>query len=534
MRRRDLSKALIATATGAPLLAATPAAPAQERQPRTASEAAARVDSIKQEFAPGDIRRYGADPTGARDSTTAINDALKCNAVVFDSMQTNAVYKVTGPIRLRFAGQILKGTGMGDTNSTGKLSPRTVLRYAGPAGGKVVSVCDGSINLSETTIQDLCIDGNNRANIGIEGNDDQVAGGCWRNIVRNVAVLNCTAGRNPTCIYLGNGVDDRFSNDAILEGCFIWNAARGLWARGAVYQLYSCTIGLMSDCGIRAEKGSEWKIFGGVFHNNNWDIDTAADLPVQNIMAVGAWFENSRSGIFRAQNSFNLQMIGCHLHTSSQRALLDFGGRAGHASLKSWMAPDSKSNALINTNPNYDYDLVGTGITLDKGYKLRVCGPDGLVRIDNADFLVAPLRDAPEATGDGTAHDVGGSGVVKDHDLSNAIDPATGVFTAPVDGHYEIYLAVELGNLGSGHTSARLQIVVAGHSAQTYGLATLNPAAARTAENEYQLTGVARVYLAKGDTCRPRLIVSNSTRTVAVLSGGPANAWRTRFQGRLA
>ncbi len=534
MRRRDLPKVFLGTATGAPLAPDVDPQPrsAPERHPRTAAEAAVGVIATHQEFAPGDIRRYGADPTGVRDSTTAINDGLKCNAIVFDSFPGNSIYRVTGPIRLRAAGQILKGSGMGDTNPTQWGSPRTMLRYAGPPGGKVLSVSDGKVNFSDTTIQDLCIDGNNLANMGIEGNDDRAPGGCWRNIARNVAVMNCTSGKNATCVYLGNAAE--FSNDAIFENCFIWNAARGLWSRGAVYQLHSCTIGAMSECGIRAEEGSEWKIFGGVFHNNGWDIDTSADRPVQNILAVGTWFENSRNGIFRAQNSFNLQLIGCHLHTVSHQALLDFGGRAGHASIKSWMAPDSRSHALINSNPTCDYDLVGTGITLDRGYKLRVCGPDGLVRIDNADFLVAPSRDVPNATGDGTAHDVGSLGVIKEHDLSNGIETATGVFTAPADGHYDFYLGVELGNLSIEHTTAVLQITVKGTAAQTYRVAALNPGAARTGANEYQMTGIARAFLARGDSCRPQVIVSNSTRTVSVLSGGRANAWRTRFQGRLA
>ncbi len=534
MRRRDIPKVLIASAATAPVSHAVDPATSspQERFLQTAAEAAAGIAATHPEFAPGDIRRYGADPTGSVDSTEAINDALTCNAVVFDTFTTNSIYKVTGPIRLRAAGQILKGNGMGDTNPTRRGSPRTLLRYAGPANGKVLSVCDGTINLSDTTIQDLCIDGNNLANIGIEGNDDRVAGGCWRNITRNVAVMNCTAGRDSTCVYLGNGAD--FSNDAIFENCFIWNAARGLWSRGAVFQLHSCTVGLMSECGIRAERGSEWKLFGGVFHNNNRDIDTSADQPVQNIMAIGTWFENSRSGIFRAQNSFSLQLIGCHLHTSSNTALLDFGGQAGHVTIKSWMAPDSRSHALINTNPTYDYDLVGTGITIDKGYKLRICGPGGLARIDNADFLVAPLQDFPQATGDGTAHDVGSRGVLKEHDLSDAVDAATGVFTAPAEGHYDFNVGVELGNLGSGHTTAVLQLVVAGTSPQTYRIAAMNPSAVRTAENEYQMTASARIFLTKGATCRPQIIVSNSVREITVLAGGRDNAWRTRFQGRLA
>jgi hypothetical protein len=291
---------------------------------------------------------------------------------------------------------------------------------------------------------------------------------------------------------------------------------------------------MMSDCGIRADGGSEWKIFGGVFHSNNRDIDTTPALPVQNILAVGTWFENSRNGIFRAQNSFSLQLLGCHLHTFSSNALMDFQGQAGNATIKSLMAGGGSSERVINTNPTYDYDFVGTGITTDRGYRFRIAGPAGLARIDNADFLVGPAADHPDATGDGTPYDIGEPGVMKDHDLSDCVDSQTGSFAAPVDGYYEFCVAVGLGSLTERHTTALLQLVVTGVSGQIYRVGALNPGTIKTSANEYQVTGAARIFMTKGDTCRPRITVFNSTRTVSVLAGGPRNEWTTRFQGRLA
>ena len=50
---------------------------------RTAAEIAAGVTPTNYAYAPGDVRRYGADPTGATDSTTAIQNAVNSNTYVF-------------------------------------------------------------------------------------------------------------------------------------------------------------------------------------------------------------------------------------------------------------------------------------------------------------------------------------------------------------------------------------------------------------------------------------------------------------------
>ena len=80
MRRRDLSKSLIACATGLAVsskqaAAATPI-PA-ERLPRSAEEIAAQVTPKDLGHAPGNVLRYGADPTGDDDSSAAFLDARK-------------------------------------------------------------------------------------------------------------------------------------------------------------------------------------------------------------------------------------------------------------------------------------------------------------------------------------------------------------------------------------------------------------------------------------------------------------------------
>ncbi len=50
--------------------------------PQTAAEIAAGVTPTDYGYAPGDLRRYGADPTGATDARSAIQDAIASNEVI--------------------------------------------------------------------------------------------------------------------------------------------------------------------------------------------------------------------------------------------------------------------------------------------------------------------------------------------------------------------------------------------------------------------------------------------------------------------
>lgn len=50
---------------------------------QTAAEIAASVTPTNYAYAPGDVRRYGGDPTGATDSTTAIQNAIASNTRVY-------------------------------------------------------------------------------------------------------------------------------------------------------------------------------------------------------------------------------------------------------------------------------------------------------------------------------------------------------------------------------------------------------------------------------------------------------------------
>src|SRR6266478_972537 len=84
MRRRDVSKALIASAAGAGVLprGAQADVRAPPCYPQTRAESAACVAPTNHAYPPGDLRRYGGDPSGANDSSAAWQAAINCGYAV--------------------------------------------------------------------------------------------------------------------------------------------------------------------------------------------------------------------------------------------------------------------------------------------------------------------------------------------------------------------------------------------------------------------------------------------------------------------
>jgi hypothetical protein len=85
MQRRDLSRILLASAS-LPLSAATSAAAqtgGAPLYPQSAAESSAGVAPTNFNYPPGNVLRYGADPTGTADSTAAIQSALTVAQAVY-------------------------------------------------------------------------------------------------------------------------------------------------------------------------------------------------------------------------------------------------------------------------------------------------------------------------------------------------------------------------------------------------------------------------------------------------------------------
>ena len=87
MNRRMIARNLIATAVGtaAPRHKSDAKTEITPSFAQTAAEAAAAVTPANYGYLPGDIRRYGADPTGVQNSSSALTNALLSNSSVYIS-----------------------------------------------------------------------------------------------------------------------------------------------------------------------------------------------------------------------------------------------------------------------------------------------------------------------------------------------------------------------------------------------------------------------------------------------------------------
>jgi parallel beta-helix repeat protein len=111
MHRRDLPKALFATALGAVVVPATSQAQTQGEHanyPQSQQEASAGVTPRNYAFPPGDVRRYGALLNGAND-VQALQDAINGSNEVFGIV---GVLTIGWPVILR-SGVTIRGEGSG-------------------------------------------------------------------------------------------------------------------------------------------------------------------------------------------------------------------------------------------------------------------------------------------------------------------------------------------------------------------------------------------------------------------------------------
>jgi hypothetical protein len=110
MHRRDLSRILIASAAQSGL---TPVAQTQSCSapcfPQSESESAAKVVAVNTAFAPGNVLRYGADLSGARDSSGAFQKACDSGAGLV--VVPAGSYKIAAPVSLDIARIGIRGEG---------------------------------------------------------------------------------------------------------------------------------------------------------------------------------------------------------------------------------------------------------------------------------------------------------------------------------------------------------------------------------------------------------------------------------------
>lgn len=125
---------------------------------------------------------YGADMTGNRDSTAAINQAIATATQPSGSGSVSfpfGIFIVSGPLIVPAGTNVtIQGKGQG----------RTIIRAApGYSSGAVLDIFANA-----TIVRDLTVDGGNGAAYGVYLDDNEVSGGSYQCQLINIAVINVT------------------------------------------------------------------------------------------------------------------------------------------------------------------------------------------------------------------------------------------------------------------------------------------------------------------------------------------------------
>lgn len=364
-------------------------------------------------YLPGHVLRYGADPTGATDSTTAFQAAL--NAVQFGG----TVIIPTGTFLLS-TGLKIPGSGI-QIGGAGKWS--TILKWAGSAGAVFSMLSTASAN-SYCKLEDFAIVLSNSADIGIDATSlglsvfsnlriwgssvslsftasvGGAAAGTLTAAIANGTYVFIFANGEMRTVTIAGGTGATWAG-VLLAGtittALIQNGTGILLASSAsayTNDLYSLDI---QNCiiGIRIHNGAnEQRFFGGQVLSCTTGLtadSTGASLS-DDIRIFGMRFENNITAI-NISDWNNFLIVGCRLEksTGGTYGVYYSGGSASLYPLlliNNLYASFSAGNAIFNNAATgtilqiaespYDYqDNTGTGTRHIGLGKLTVGNPGG-------------------------------------------------------------------------------------------------------------------------------------------------------------
>lgn len=250
MKRRDLSKVLLASSATSALglrsvQAQTCGAPCYSQ---TSAEAAAGVTPTNTNYSPGDIRRYGADPTGSTDSTPSIQNALNvAQAVYIPAGQ----YTITAPL----TNAIQKRRIYGDGPRMSMLRPQGAINtLVNTAALSCVLMDNFGISGDPTTLDGITQSANVPLFQSRFENIDVWCGGraFYFPGEFNTALINCQGSSYNANVFELNG-----GNSTLLQGCYAHQVPAGCYG----YRIYA-TAHLDSCTGIDSPDGGDWGLFG--------------------------------------------------------------------------------------------------------------------------------------------------------------------------------------------------------------------------------------------------------------------------------
>lgn len=279
--------------------------------PLTAAEQAAGVKPVNYAYAPGNVLRYGADPTGVNDSTNAFNQAItqasqlgSSSAEVFIPGGTYLV----GGLTINANGITFRGSGMG----------LTVLK-ANANGIWVLKVAQ-----SNCIVDSLTIDGNGHASVDglvFAPANESVTNTVNFNdycTVSSVQIQNCNNGLRMRAGPTVSGTDSGcFYNQ--FWGVFFLNCVRSIWLQNSVANgnggpnrgtFTACRVGSagnVCNTGLQIDSGATNQFFGVHFEGINNGTSPSA-IPTAVVIA-----RTASSGLDNNENQF----FGCMLEANT-------------------------------------------------------------------------------------------------------------------------------------------------------------------------------------------------------------------------
>jgi hypothetical protein len=304
MQRRDFSRILFASSATSLLAATSSQAQSAPVYAQTTAESTAGVTPVNYGYVPGDVRRYGADPTGSADSTTAIQNAL--NVV-------QAVYLPAGNYRITAAltNATAKRRIHGDGPAVSVLRPvgaiHTLINTA-PLSCMLMS--DFGILGDATTLDGITQAANTTVYESRFENLDIWTGGraFYLPSEFNTELVNCQCSSYNDNVFELNG-----GNSTALRGCYAHQVPAGKYG----YRIYA-SAHLDSCTGIDSPAGGDWGLFGATISRGdpvnanyaitltNCDIEdfnnTGVRLRTTGIAKItGSAFDAKASGTYQAE-----------------------------------------------------------------------------------------------------------------------------------------------------------------------------------------------------------------------------------------
>lgn len=265
MRRRDLSGILFAPSAASVVAARSTQAQACESPcyPTSPAEAAAGVTPADAAYPPGDVRRYGADPSGKADSTIAIQSALDVAQPVY---VPSGQYTITAAL----TNNVSKRRIYGDGPSLSVLRPAGAINtFVNEAPLSCVLMDNLGILGDATTLDGITqAAGTTVLQSRFESLDIHVGGRAFYLPSEfNIQLINCQCSSYTANVFELNG-----GNSTLLQGCYAHQVPAGKYG----YRIYA-SASLDSCTGIDSPAGGEWGLFGA---------NTGAGDPVSENFAV--------------------------------------------------------------------------------------------------------------------------------------------------------------------------------------------------------------------------------------------------------